>query len=218
MHHGIVTMAVPRLSAQVTMAEHPCHQHRAGQHTTACMTGSCGFCGTDLSATASGECRSCLRIVCESCDAGYDADLGPICQPCHGADLTAANTAPPQGPREQHRRCVFDLDLSCGHVVTYAVTGWYPVSVACCDRLGGTILHGTYVAFSSDVDYVRLRSKRYIDYPAGAARRPSRLLRRRSRNDDPAQPSYLGLRASAGRYPARVGATWTLDAPKPRPS
>lgn len=198
------------------MGDHPCHQHHIGQHTTACMTGSCGFCGTDMSATTSGECRRCLRIVCDSCDAGYDADLGPICQSCHDADLTAEDAAPPEGFREQHRRCVFDLDLSCGHVVTYAATGWYPVSVACCDRLGGTILHGTYVAYDSEVDYVRLRSEHYIDVPAGTAPRPSRLLRRRTRTDAPAPPSYPGHRASTGRYPARVGATWTLDAPKPR--
>ncbi|WP_199512206.1 hypothetical protein [Nucisporomicrobium flavum] len=200
------------------MTDHPCHQHLTGQHTTGCMTGSCGFCGTDLSTTASGECRSCLRIVCESCDAGYDAELGPICQPCHDGDIATANTAPPYGPREQHRRCVFELDLSCGHVVTYAVTGWYPVSVSCCDRLGGTILRGEYVAFASEVDYVRLLSERYIDCPAGTAHRPSRVLRRRARTDASSKPSYQGHRTSTGRYPARVGATWTLGESAPRPT
>lgn len=200
------------------MADHPCRQHPTGRHTTACMTGSCGYCDTDLRTTASGECRTCLQIVCESCDAGYDADHGPICQPCHDTDLTAANAPQREGHRERHRRCVFDLDLSCGHVVTYAVTGWYPVSVACCDRLGGTILHGTYVAFNSDVDYVRLRSEHYIDVPAGTAPRPSRLLHRGDRTDAPARPSYPGHRPSTGRYPARVGATWTLGAAMPRPS
>lgn len=199
------------------MAEHPCHQHRSGQHTTACMTGTCGFCDTDLSTTASGECRSCLRIVCESCDAGYDAGLGPICQPCHDAGDTKANLPPPEGPREQHRRCVFDLDLSCGHVVTYAVTGWYPVSVACCDRLGGIVLDGMYVAYCSQVDYVRLRSERYINCPAGTPPRPSRVLRRRSRTDDPARSSYPGHRASSGRFPTRVGAPAIRDASMPRP-
>jgi hypothetical protein len=199
------------------MAEQ-CHQHRTGQHTAACMTGSCGFCDTDLGTTASGECRTCLQIVCESCDAGYDADLGPICRPCHDADIAKAKSPPPNGPRQQHRRCVFDLDLSCGHVVTYAVTGWYPVSVSCCDRLGGTILRGQYVAYASEVDYVRLLAERYVDRPAGTPARPSRLLRRRSRTDNPARPSHPGDAPSAGRYPARVGAVWTLDAPMPHPS
>ncbi|MEU4243956.1 hypothetical protein [Actinoplanes sp. NPDC026619] len=200
------------------MAEHPCDDHRAGQHTAACMTGPCGFCSTDRGTTASGECRSCLRIVCEICDAGYDADLGPICQPCHDADSTTANTPPPDAPRDQHRRCVFDLDLSCGHVVTYAVTGWYPVSVGCCDRLGVTIMDGTYVAYDSHVDHVRLRLERYVEVPASTPPRPSRVLRRLSRTDDPARPSYPGHRASTGRYPARVGAAWTLDGSMPRPS
>ncbi|GAA0547268.1 hypothetical protein GCM10010172_31310 [Paractinoplanes ferrugineus] len=200
-----MTLNVPRQLAQVIMADHPCHQHRTGQHTTACMTGMCGFCDTDLSTTASGECRSCLLIVCESCDAGYDADLGPICQPCQNAGGTQANT-PPEGPWERRRRCVFDLDLSCGHVVTYAVTGWYPVSVACCDRLGGIVLDGKYVAYCSQVDYVRRRSERYLDCPAGTPPRPSRVLRRRSRTDDPSPSSYPGWQTSSGRFPARVGA------------
>ena len=176
------------------------------------------ICDTDLSTTASGECRSCLRIVCEGCDAGYDAELGPICQPCHDADGTTANIALPEDPRGQHRRCVFDLDLSCGHVVTYAVTGWYPVSIACCDRLGGTVLDGTYTAYASHVDHVRLRSERYLDVPAGAPPRPSRLLRRRCRPDPPASPGYPGHRASSGRYPAHVGAVWIRDASVPRSS
>lgn len=200
------------------MTEHPCHRHRPGQHTTACMSGSCGFCDADLNTTASGECRSCLRIVCEICDAGYDADLGPICRPCHDADNATAGASPSGGPHEQRRRCVFELDLSCGHVVTYAVTGWYPVRVSCCDRLGGTVLHGQYVAFASDVDFVRLVSERYIDCPAGTAHRPNRVLRRRARTDDPSKPSYPGDRASTGRYPNRVGAIWILGGSAPRPS
>lgn len=216
--YRLETTTVPPLPAQAAMTEHPCHRHRLGQHTTTCLTGSCGFCNADLGTTASGECRSCLRIVCETCDADYDTNLGPICRPCHDADHATANTPPPAGPREQHRRCIFELDLSCGHVVTYAVTGWYPVSVSCCDRLGGTVARGEYVAFASDVDFVRLVSERYIDCPAGTAHRPSRVLRRRSRTDDPSPPWYPGHRASTGRYPAHVGATWILDAPKPRPS
>lgn len=46
-----------------------------GIPTTAGMTGSCGFCDADLATTACGGYRSCLRIVCETGDAG----LGPIC-------------------------------------------------------------------------------------------------------------------------------------------
>jgi hypothetical protein len=182
------------------------------------MTGSCGFCDADLGTTASGECRSCRRIVCETCDAGYDADLGPICRRCHDADNASATRPPPTGPREQHRRCVFELDLSCGHVVTYAVTGWYPVSVSCCDRLGGTVVRGQYVAFASDVDFVRLVSERYIDCPVGTPRRPSHVLRRRARTDAPSPPWFPGHRASTGRYPARVGTYWTLGESTPRTS
>ncbi|KXK59540.1 hypothetical protein AWW66_23655 [Micromonospora rosaria] len=72
------------------LREHPCHRHPPGQHTDTCLTGPCGFCGTTLQAIASGECRSCLRIVCEACDGGYDPDRGPICHPC---------TQPGTGPR-----------------------------------------------------------------------------------------------------------------------
>ncbi|GLZ00801.1 hypothetical protein Acsp02_80530 [Actinoplanes sp. NBRC 103695] len=210
---------MPPLPERVAVAEHPCHRHRRGQHTTACLTGTCGFCDTDLGVIASGECRSCLRIVCESCDAGYDTERGPTCRPCNDAGHPSTNTGRPEaGPREQHRRCVFELDLSCGHTVTYAVTGWYPVSVSCCDRLGGTVARGEYVAFASDVDFARLMSESYIDCPAGTAPRPSRVLRRRSRTDDPSPQWYRGHPASSGRYPARVGATWILDAPPSRRS
>src|SRR5829696_2928343 len=148
----------------MTRTGHPCNQHFSGRHGDACLTGPCGFCGTDLSTVASGECRSCLRIVCEACDAGHDPDHGPICAPCaeHGANASGPVQAstPPDG-YELHRLCVFVLSLSCGHLVTYFTNGWYPVRVPCCDRLGGTILRGVYVPYSSKVDYVDVLSERY---------------------------------------------------------
>ncbi|MDG6104029.1 hypothetical protein Daura_23085 [Dactylosporangium aurantiacum] len=55
--------------------------------------------------------------------------------------MTGPITGPAIDGKELHRLCVFALALTCGHRVTLAVNGWYPVSVACCDRLGGTILH-----------------------------------------------------------------------------
>ena len=64
------------------MSEHPCQRHRPGWHTDDCLTGPCGYCGTNLQTIASGECRSCLHIVCEACDIGYHPDLGPICAAC----------------------------------------------------------------------------------------------------------------------------------------
>jgi hypothetical protein len=187
------------------MREHPCHQHRAGEHTDGCLSGPCGFCGTSLQATASGECRSCLRIVCEQCDGGYQPDLGPICQPC------IPPAGPPQSARlddadgvEVHRLCVFEFALSCGHHVTVALTGWYPVTVACCDRLGGTILRGDYVAFASAIDFVDIRSERYEPRPRGTQYAPTQLIGRRFRADAPG-------RASTGRFPARVGAAVSRD-------
>jgi hypothetical protein len=187
------------------MCDHPCHRHRPGRHTDCCLTGPCGFCGTSLQAIASGECRSCLRIVCEDCDGGYQSDLGPICRPC----TPTAPTAHPAGSDvaddvEVHRLCVFELALSCGHLVTVALTGWYPVTVACCDRLGGTVLRGDYVAYASDIDFVNIRSERYESRPEGTRLGPTLLIGRRSRADAPGQ-------ASAGRFPARVGALWSLD-------
>jgi hypothetical protein len=172
------------------------------------MTGPCGFCGAGLPSTGSGECRACLRIVCRLCDARYQADLGPICSPC-----TPASAPPPGGAAgtEVHRLCVFEFDLSCGHLVTAAVTGWYPVTVACCDRLGGTILDGVYVPYASDVDYVRVLSERYEARSVGTPLVPARLIGRRDRTDTPYPSTTAGLRGSAGRYPAWVGATGSFD-------
>ncbi len=124
-------------------------------------------------------------------------------------------TAPAETPAEAgelHRLCVFKLDLTCGHRVTVAVNGWYPVSVACCDRLGGTWAGGTYIPFSSTVDYVRMVAERYEHRPPGAERAPMQLLARRGRTDDPVLPSHPWQRGSAGRFPARVGG----PAPDPR--
>jgi hypothetical protein len=197
------------------MREHPCQRHRPGHHSDACLTGPCGFCGTDLETIASGECRSCLGIVCEACDAGHTPDHGPICAPCAepttgSPGLGTATSTPPDG-YEVHRLCVFELALSCGHLVTLFVNGWYPVAVACCDRLGGTIWQGLYVAYAADVDYVQALSERYEYRPQGAAREPNELRGRWPRSDEPDPSPQPGSRSTFGRYPARVGATWSLD-------
>ncbi|KAB1116851.1 hypothetical protein F6X54_10230 [Micromonospora aurantiaca] len=203
------------------MREHPCQQHRPGHHADNCLTGPCGFCGTDLHTTASGECRSCLRIVCEACDGGYQPDLGPICGPCARPDTsgdagTHQGDFTPPNAQELHRLCVFELALNCGHLVTMALTGWYPVSVACCDRLGGTILHGLYVPYSSHVDATKLLSERYEHRPKGTPPDPDRLIDRRPRTDEPYQSPRPGGPTHTGRYPARVGAAWSLDGSIPR--
>jgi hypothetical protein len=196
------------------MSDHLCHHHRPGQHTDVCLTGDCGFCGSSLDSVASGECRACLRIVCEECDGGYQSDLGPICQPC--APSTMTSSAADDG-QESYRLCVFEFDLACGHCVTVALTGWYPVVVSCCDRLGGTILRGIYRPFASDIDYVRVLSERYESRPRGTRPAPTQVIGRRPRIDEPYQPSLPGFPSSAGRYPARVGATWNLDGSYPIP-
>jgi hypothetical protein len=187
------------------MSDHPCHQHRPGHHTDACLTGDCGFCGTPLDSVASGECRACLRIVCENCDGGYQSEHGPICQPCVPAAPTAAGNC-----QELHRLCVFEFALACGHLVTVATTGWYPVEVSYCDRLGGTILRGDYRPFASTIDYVDVLSERYEMRPAGTPPRNSEIIGRRPRTDDPSTGSF-GVGASTGRYPTRVGAVVSLD-------
>lgn len=190
------------------MRDHPCHHHRAGEHTDGCMDGPCGFCGTSLQATASGECRACLRIVCELCDGGYQPDLGPICRPCtptaRTPDSAGSNVADDADDGEVHRLCVFEFALSCGHLVTVALTGWYPVTVSCCDRLGGTILRGDYVPYASEIDFVNIRSERYEPRPKGT--RPGRtlLIGRWSRTDAPGQ-------SSTGRFPKWVGAVLSID-------
>lgn len=190
------------------MRKHPCHQHRPGHHIDTCLTGDCGFCGTNLHDVSSGECRACLRIVCEQCDTGYQADLGPICQPC---TPSAPNSSAADDGEELYRLCVFDFDLACGHVVTAALTGWYPVVVSCCDRLGGTILRGDYVPYASDIDYVRILSERYEMRPKGTSRGSTQVIGRRPRTDEPYSSPYPGIDGSTGRYPARVGSTWSLD-------
>jgi hypothetical protein len=197
------------------MIEHPCLRHAPGRHTERCRTGECGFCDTNLFEVASGECRTCLLIVCERCDSGYDPDLGPICTPCantaaHATGHRIAVPEPADG-QEQFRLCVFKFWLTCGHLVTVTLTGWYPEVVACCDRLGGTIRCGEYVAYASHVDYVNVLSERYENRPAGSPREPYRLIGRQHRIDDPRPAQHPGDEGSAGRYPAHVGATFNLD-------
>ena len=198
------------------MRDHPCHQHRPGHHTDACLAGDCGFCGTSLDSVASGECRACLRIVCEECDGGYQSDLGPICQPCAPA-ATGPTDASSDDGQELHRLCVFEFALACGHLVTVALTGWYPVVVSCCDRLGGTVLRGIYVPYASEIDYVNVLSERYELRPKGTPLGSVRLIGRRPRTDEPYQTATPGIDGSAGRYPAHVGATWSLDGSIPTP-
>ncbi|MEV0714030.1 hypothetical protein [Asanoa sp. NPDC050611] len=111
---------------------------------------------------------------------------------------------------EVHRLCVFDLSLDCGHIATVAVNGWHPVNIACCDRLGGVIVHGEYTAYFSTIDYVDVLSERYEHRQPAAGREPTIVLRRRPRGDEPRQPSWRGEPTSAGRFPVRVGATWHI--------
>jgi len=120
----------------------------------------------------------------------------------------------PEGT-QLHRLCVFDLSLDCGHIATVAIDGWYPVSVACCERLGGTILRGVYVPYASHVEYVNLLSETYEPRPLGTPCEPTRLLRRRDRTDAPRQPAHQWDKGTAGRFPARVGATWSFDGSTP---
>lgn len=67
---------------------------------------------------------------------------------------------------------LFDLWLDCGHLVA-AVAGWYPVRVPCCDRPGGTIMHGQYVPYAADVDFVQLGNW-YLGGVGAAGRRSMR--------------------------------------------
>lgn len=113
-----------------------------------------------------------------------------------------------------HRLCVFDLSLDCGHIAT-VTDGWYPVSVSCCERLGGTTLRGVYVPYDSHVEFVNVLSEIYEHRTAGTPRDPTRLLGRRDRTDEPRQPAYSWAEGTAGRFPARVGATWCLDGSTP---
>lgn len=187
------------------VTEHPCHAHRPRCHSDVCLPGPCGFCGASQPSTGFGECRACLRLLCQRCDTRFQADLGPICGPCTpvpGVDAEGSDV---------YRLCVFELDLSCGHLVTAALTGWYPVIVACCDRLGGTIWRGDYAPYASDIDYVRILSERYETRPAGLRRGGTRIIGRRARTDEPYRSPGPASLSSAGRYPARVGATWNLD-------
>lgn len=128
--------------------------------------------------------------------------------------MTSDPAHPPTvGASELERLCVFDLSLDCGHIVTLAIDGWYPESVACCDRLGGTDFHGEYVPFSSNVEYANLLSETYEIRRHGAPREPAEILARRPRIDDPHPPHHRWTWGTAGRFPARVGATAVIGRP-----
>jgi hypothetical protein len=115
---------------------------------------------------------------------------------------------------ELHRLCTFELDLTCGHCVMVSLNGWSSVSVACCDRLGGSWFDGTYYVFDSGVEYVRCLSERYEHRPPSALREPTVPLARRPRTDDPFIPVHRWQSASAGRFPERVGGP--LNTPHPK--
>jgi hypothetical protein len=123
-----------------------------------------------------------------------------------GPHAAQSQTAAAHGdPTEVHRLCIFELDLTCGHCVTVSLNGWYPVSVSCCDRLGGAWYDGAYYPFDSQVDYVRCLEERYEPRPPGAEREPLHVLDRRARTDNPVIPIRSWQQSSAGRFPARVG-------------
>lgn len=117
---------------------------------------------------------------------------------------------PPYPGWELHRLCRFSLALTCGHRVIVDVNGWYPVAVACCDRLGGTVLCGRYVPYSSAVEYVDVIAERYQWRPAASAREPMQVIERMPRTDSPRV--FLDGQ-SAGRFPQHVGATWVIGDP-----
>jgi hypothetical protein len=83
--------------------------------------------------------------------------------------------------------------------------------VACCDRLGGTVRRGEYVPYASHVDYVTVLAEDYQARPTGTRPGPTVVLARRPRTDEPCPPGHTAHECSAGRYPARVGATANLD-------
>lgn len=115
---------------------------------------------------------------------------------------------PPVPSGRRHRRCRFRLALVCGHLVTVEVSGWYPVAVPCCDRLGGTVLCGRYVPYSSAVEYVDVVEERYEWRPAESPPEPMQIIERVPRTDTPA--ALHGV-TSAGRSPQHVGSAWSID-------
>ncbi|WIN00045.1 hypothetical protein ACTOB_003721 [Actinoplanes oblitus] len=106
---------------------------------------------------------------------------------------------------------MFEFDLACGHVVTVALTGWYPITVSCCGRLGGSIRDNIYVPYDAHVDYARLQSERYEVRLQGTRPAPMQIIGRRLRTDAPYQPPCRGIPGSSGRFPAHVGAAFSLD-------
>ncbi|WP_204300006.1 hypothetical protein [Actinoplanes campanulatus] len=162
---------------------------------------------------ASDECRACLRIVCAACDGGFLPDLAPICGPCTPPPSATTTVEHPGFTHtfESYGLCIFEFDLSCGHLVTVAVTGWFPVAVSCCSRLGGTIKQGEYVPFASAVDYARVLVQNFERRPRGTRCPPIQIIGRRPRTDEPHPPSHHGFDGSSGRFPNRVGAARSLD-------
>jgi hypothetical protein len=117
----------------------------------------------------------------------------------------------PEQPSAGDTWNVFTLALTCGHLVTIARRGRYPVSVSCCDRLGGTIRGAVYVACSSNVDFaghsdIRFRPTTDIDHWSTI------LLDRHARTDEPCPTGCSCVTHTAGRYPHRVGACFDFDA------
>ncbi len=53
-------------------------------------------------------------------------------------------------------------------------------------------------------------SETYERRPAGTPQAPARRLGRRDRTDAPQRAAHLRTHGTAGRFPARVGATWNL--------
>jgi hypothetical protein len=73
------------------------------------------------------------------------------------------------------------------------------------------------VPYASEVDYVKVLSERYESRPKDTRCPPVQIIGRRSRSDEPYQSPTQRQYTSAGRFPARVGATWSLDGPVPTP-
>jgi hypothetical protein len=131
----------------------------------------------------------------------------------HGQDPDTADQS-----ADLHRLCIFELDLSCGHCLTVAINGWYPVVFDCCDRLGGHWSDGDYYPFVSDVQYVRCLHERYVRRPEATPPQRPRVLGRRARTDEPFIPVHPWQQPSGGRFPLRVGAPFNHPGDRSRPS
>jgi hypothetical protein len=114
---------------------------------------------------------------------------------------------PPFPDAELHRLCRFSLALTCGHRVIVDLNGWYPVCVPCCDRLGGTVLCGRYLPYSSAVEYATVIEERYEWRAPASAREPMQVIDREPRTD---LPRSFGKHYSAGRFPQHIGSAWLI--------